>query len=91
MIVEPLELEILATLIKGKHEVRIVDMILEERNLSYFIDDFVPDVICITGYITHIPVMIQYCSTAKQINKEIITIVGEYMLKSFRKTLIMKT
>lgn len=83
MIVEPLELEILATLIKGKHEIRIVDMILEERNISHFINDFDPGAICITGYITHIPVIIQYCSTAKQINKNIITIVGGVHVEKF--------
>lgn len=32
MIVEPLELEILATLIKDKNEVKIVDMILEKEH-----------------------------------------------------------
>jgi len=76
MVVEPLELEILATLIKTEHEVRIVDMILEKRNIHYFFNDFKPDAICVTGYITHIPVIIQYCVIAKLINKEIITIVG---------------
>lgn len=83
MIVEPLELEILATLIKGIHEVRIVDMILEKRNLEYFINDFDPDVLCLTGYITHIPVIIQYCVTAKLIKKEIITIVGGVHVEKF--------
>ncbi|MCK9400218.1 MAG: cobalamin-dependent protein [Bacteroidales bacterium] len=83
MIVEPLELEILATLIKGEHEVRIVDMILEERNINYFINDFNPDAICVTGYITHIPVIIQYCIAAKLIKKNIITIVGGVHVEKF--------
>jgi hopanoid C-3 methylase len=83
MIVEPLELEILATLIKGKHEVRIADMILEKKDLNYFIKDFNPDIICLTGYITHIPVIIQYCITAKRIKKDIITIVGGVHIEMF--------
>lgn len=76
MIVEPLELEILATQLIGKHEVRIVDMILEKKNLKHFIDEFNPNAICLTGYITHIPVIIQHCIETKRINKNIVTIVG---------------
>jgi hopanoid C-3 methylase len=83
MIVEPLELEILATLIKREHEVRIVDMILENRDLKYFIEEFNPDIICLTGYITHIPVIIQYCIEAKLINKKTITVVGGVHVEKF--------
>ena len=83
MIVEPLELEILATLIKTEHDVRIIDLILEKRDISYFIHDFDPDVFCITGYITHIPIMIEFCMTAKQIKKGIITIVGGVHVEKF--------
>jgi hopanoid C-3 methylase len=83
MIVEPLELEILATLIKMKHEVRIIDMILEKKDLKFFLKDFNPDIICLTGYITHIPVIIQYCSAAKQIRNDIITIVGGVHIEMF--------
>jgi radical SAM superfamily enzyme YgiQ (UPF0313 family) len=83
MIVEPLELEILATLIKAEHNVRIVDMILEKRNINDFINDFNPDVLCLTGYITHIPVIIQYCVAAKMINKNIITVAGGVHIEKF--------
>ncbi len=83
MIVEPLELEILATLIKGVHEVMIVDMILEKRNIDHFITEFNPDAICVTGYITHIPVVIRYCIAAKQIKRNIITIVGGVHVEIF--------
>jgi hopanoid C-3 methylase len=76
MVVEPLELEILATLIRNKHEVRIVDMILEKKELSFFLNNFQPDVMCVTGYITHIPVIIRYCLQAKEFNRKIITITG---------------
>jgi radical SAM superfamily enzyme YgiQ (UPF0313 family) len=83
MIVEPLELEILAALIKSEHKVQIVDMILEKRNINDFINDFNPDAICLTGYITHIPVIIQYCVAAKMINKNIITVVGGVHIEKF--------
>jgi hopanoid C-3 methylase len=83
MIVEPLELEILATIIKAEHEVRIVDMILEKKELMYFVGEFVPDVICLTGYITHIPVIINYCSEAKRIKSDIITVVGGVHVEKF--------
>lgn len=83
MIVEPLELEILATLIKREHEVQIVDLILERKDLGYFIESFKPDILCLTGYITHIPVIIQYCTEAKQINKNIITVVGGVHVEKF--------
>ncbi|MGD0583040.1 MAG: cobalamin-dependent protein [Bacteroidales bacterium] len=76
MIVEPLELEILATLIRPQHDVFVVDMILEKADLRYFIEDFRPDIICLTGYITHIPVIIKYCIEAKSINPAIITVAG---------------
>jgi hopanoid C-3 methylase len=83
MIVEPLELEILATLIKNEHEVRIVDMILEKVDLKYFVNDFNPNAICLTGYITHIPVIINYCIESKRINRTIITIVGGVHVEKF--------
>src|SRR5450759_3754828 len=76
MIVEPLELEILATLIKEDHEARIIDMILEKDTIDDFIKKFTPDVLCLTGYITHIPVIVEYCNIAKQINSNIITIAA---------------
>lgn len=76
MIVEPLELEILAALKRPHDEVRVVDMILEKKPFEYFLRQFNPDVLCVTGYITNVPAMIQYCSTGKKINQELATIVG---------------
>ena len=76
MIVEPLELEILATLVESQHEVIIIDLILEDQPLDYFIRLHKPDVVCVTGYITHTIVMQEVCEKAKSINPDIITIVG---------------
>ena len=83
MIVEPLELEIMAALINKEHEVRIIDMILENENIDFFIKKYTPDVLCLTGYITHIPVIIEYCSIAKQINSNITTIAGGVHIEKF--------
>jgi radical SAM superfamily enzyme YgiQ (UPF0313 family) len=83
MIVEPLELEILATLVKKEHEVRIIDMILEKKKIDFFIKKYTPDVLCLTGYITHIPVIIEYCNIAKQIDRNITTIVGGVHIEKF--------
>jgi hopanoid C-3 methylase len=76
MIVEPLELEVLASTISKEHEAVIIDMILEKKDIDQFIKELKPDVLCLTGYITHIPVMIGSCRVAKRINPQVITIVG---------------
>jgi radical SAM superfamily enzyme YgiQ (UPF0313 family) len=76
MIVEPLELEILATLIEKEHEVEIVDLILENKPLVFFIERFMPDVVCFTGYITHSNTIKDYCKEIKEMNPKIITIAG---------------
>lgn len=76
MIVEPLELEVLATLCRKKDNPVIIDLIIEQKDLSFFIYKEKPDILCVTGYITNIPAMLLYCKTAKKINSDIITIVG---------------
>ncbi len=76
MIVEPLELEILATLVEKHNDVLIIDLILEKQPSSYFIETYKPDVICITGYITHIYQMLEVCREAKRIDERIVTVVG---------------
>ena len=76
MIVEPLELEVLATLAGSANQAVIVDMILEKKPIDYFILKENPDVFCVTGYITNVPGMIEYCRCAKSINSKIITIAG---------------
>ena len=87
MIVEPLELEILATTVQKHYQVRIVDMILEKAPIEHFINEYNPDVICVTGYITHIPVIISYCNKAKSLNRNLITIVGGVHVEKFPEDL----
>lgn len=76
MIVEPLELELLATLVEKEHEVIIIDLILEKQGAEYFIKKYMPDMVCITGYITHTADMLKISQKAKEINYKIITVVG---------------
>ncbi len=83
MVVEPLELEILATLVKDRHDVLIADMIPEKRSFADILQSFMPQVVCITGYITHIPVMIRYCEEAKRFDNNIITVTGGVHIEKF--------
>ena len=76
MIVEPLELEVLATLITPQHHAVIIDMILEKKSIEYFLRRENPDIFCVTGYITNVPQMIRYCQTAKALHPFIISIAG---------------
>ena len=76
MIVEPLELEVLASLVGLDDIPIIIDMILEKKSIEYFIKREKPDILCVTGYITNVPAMIHYCQLAKKINPDIISIVG---------------
>ena len=83
MIVEPLELEVLGALVPPGDEVHIVDMILEKKDLLHFLGKINPDILCITGYITHLPVMTEYCRLAKKFNPSVVTIVGGIHIELF--------
>ena len=76
MLVEPLELEVMASLVDDDDKSCIIDMILEKRSIKYFIEREKPDLFCVTGYITNVPEMKEYCRTAKKWNPKIIAIVG---------------
>lgn len=76
MLVEPLELEVLATCISDGNTSTIVDMILEKESIEFFIKREKADVFCITGYITNVPEMIRYCEVAKFINPNTLTVAG---------------
>jgi hopanoid C-3 methylase len=76
MIVEPLELEVLAACIPPGHSIAIVDMILERRPLAQMLNQESPDVLCVTGYITDIPGIKAACALAKRMNPGVRTVVG---------------
>ncbi len=67
MICEPLELEYLAGNIDPSlAEVRILDMILERGSIDRFVREYQPDIVGLTGYITHIGVVKEYASRVKK-------------------------
>ncbi|MBN2890589.1 MAG: radical SAM protein [Bacteroidales bacterium] len=76
MIVEPLELEILFGLVRETDQAEIIDMLVEKQSFDYFINLHKPDIICLTGYITNVATIIDYCKIAKNINPHTISIVG---------------
>ena len=76
MLVEPLELEVLASIIGEDHTPMIIDMILENKSIEHFLASEKPDILCVTGYITNVPEMIRYCRVAKNLIPGIITVVG---------------
>jgi len=76
MIVEPLELEILCALKRDVDTVVVVDMILEKRTFESFISEHQPDVLCVTGYITNVNTMVNYCETGKKLQPGLKTIAG---------------
>lgn len=77
MICEPLELEYLSSNAEALgHKVRIIDMILEKKPVSYFVQKYNPDVVGITGYISHVNVIKGYAREIKACNSEIKVLVG---------------
>jgi len=76
MLTEPLELEVLYALKRPEDEGLVLDMVLEKQPFISFVEEFKPDVLCVTGYITNVPAIKGYCREAKNFNKEITTIVG---------------
>jgi len=77
MICEPLELMTLAGVLRNNgHTVTILDMILERRPLKYFIRRERPDVVGLTGYISHIGVIKDYSAQIKRISSSIVVCAG---------------
>ena len=77
MICEPLELEYISSNIeKLGHESIIVDMIIERKKIKYFLDKYKPDVVGMTGYISHVNVIKEYAKQVKEFDTNIKTIVG---------------
>ncbi|MDD5772088.1 MAG: radical SAM protein [bacterium] len=72
---EPLALEYLAAGIENEHEVKILDMRLEDT-LESSINTFQPDVIGISAYTVHVNTTKILCEKIKNINREIFTVVG---------------
>ncbi len=76
MKVEPLELEVLAAVLPEDCTPVIVDMIIERPSIESFITKEKPDIFCVTGYITNVPEMIEYCRLAKLLDPKVVTVCG---------------
>ena len=77
MICEPLELEYVAsTLTQHRHEVDLVDMLLEKQPLEYFLGLKDYDMVCLTAYITTVGVVKDYAKIIKTKSPKTVTCVG---------------
>jgi radical SAM superfamily enzyme YgiQ (UPF0313 family) len=76
MVVEPLELEILSALKRPGDTAALADMLLEKKPFDHFLKQHRPDLLGITGYITNVKTMLDYCRRAKKLLPGIRTVVG---------------
>ncbi|MCI5158970.1 MAG: B12-binding domain-containing radical SAM protein, partial [Candidatus Electrothrix sp. AUS1_2] len=77
MICEPLELEYLAACIADLgHQVDILDMILEKQTLSELLAEFRPDLVAMTGYITHVRIIKAMADSIKAWSSACCTVAG---------------
>jgi len=77
MICEPLELEYISSYIESfGHNVEIIDMLLEKKPLSSFIQKHRPDIVGFTAYLPHVQIIKDYSKSVKEVDSTICTIVG---------------
>ncbi|MEW6116770.1 MAG: radical SAM protein [Nitrospirota bacterium] len=74
-IFEPLALEYLAAGVAGDHDVRILDMRLDQ-DLDSLLRNYQPDVVGITSYTVHVNTVKRLFQQIKIFNPDIVTIVG---------------
>jgi radical SAM superfamily enzyme YgiQ (UPF0313 family) len=77
MICEPLELEYLSSAIADLgHETVIVDMILETASVEDILREQQPDLVGVTGYISHVGVVREHCRAVRRVIPHCRTVVG---------------
>ncbi|MGL4799124.1 MAG: B12-binding domain-containing radical SAM protein [Cellulosilyticaceae bacterium] len=76
MICEPLELEYIGGYLKDQHEVVIYDMIIEKLDLQTILEKEKPQLVGMTGYISHVGIIKDYAREIKAWSQEVITVVG---------------
>jgi radical SAM superfamily enzyme YgiQ (UPF0313 family) len=74
-IYEPLALEYLAAGVSGNHDVRIIDMRLDQ-DLDSLLHEYRPNVVGITSYTVHVNTVKMLFRQVKTFNPDVITIVG---------------
>ncbi len=77
MVCEPLELEWLAAAVRDLGvEVRLLDQILDRRPLEPLLRELRPDLVAVTGYITHVRRMCECCRAVKRVLPRCVTVAG---------------
>ena len=77
MICEPLELEYAyAALEKNGHEVSLADMIIDKRKFSKVLAEKDYDLVCFTGYITHVGEIKRHAAIVKKLRKDCKTLAA---------------
>ena len=77
MVCEPLELEYVYAALKAHgHEVEILDMILDKRSFARVLKGGGYELVCFTGYITHVGEIKRHARAAKKILPRCMTAVG---------------
>ncbi len=72
---EPLALEYIASGVSSDHDVKILDMRLED-DLESVLNRFQPEVVGITAYTVHVNIVKQLFEKIKKLNPKIFTVVG---------------
>jgi len=74
--IEPLNLELLGAMVKGQHEIRLVDMEVAPKDLSRTLLDFVPDIVGITSEVVHVDTAKQALAVVRLAAPHCLTVVG---------------
>jgi radical SAM superfamily enzyme YgiQ (UPF0313 family) len=74
-IYEPLDLEYIAAGVVNDHEVRILDMRLE-NDLPAVLEEFNPDIVGMTAYTTHVNTVKKLFKEVKTWKSETLTVIG---------------
>lgn len=74
--IEPLNLELLGATLKGRHEVRLVDMEVAPKDLSRVLKDFKPDIAGVTSEVVHVETAKQALSVVRLSAPDCLTVVG---------------
>ncbi len=74
--IEPLNLELLGAMVKGRHEVRLVDMEVAPKDLSRILVDFKPDIAGVTSEVVHVETAKQALRLVRLSAPDCLTVVG---------------
>lgn len=76
MFAEPIGLEIIYTILKDNHDIKILDLMVPGENFERTCTEFQPDVVGITSLCIDVKMVLDIVSKTKKINRNIITLVG---------------